>query len=170
MRSPGTEWTTWFSRPRPMKPAPIMPTRMGLPAASRALRALSTMIMASPRDLDAEGHLLAQPLLPGLQEGSVPVLLRDHGDRQGPLEPKARVVVAQRPLVRWAVELADLVARLRPVGQDLVAMGEALGDEQRAMVVLGELDLDVLEPGRRLRPEVHDDVEDRPASAPHELG
>src|SRR5262245_52619740 len=122
MRSPGTEWTIWFSRPRPMKPAPIMPTRMGSPAASRAFRALSTMIMFSPRDLDAAGHLLAQPVLPRVQQGSVPVLLRDHRDRQGPLQPEARVVVAQGPLVRWAVELAHLVARLRPVGQDLVAV------------------------------------------------
>jgi hypothetical protein len=33
------------------------------------------------------------------------------------------------------------------------------------MVVLGEFHLDVLQPRRRLRAEVHDDVEDRPAGA-----
>src|SRR5919198_1678622 len=112
MRSPGTVFTIWLSRPRPMKPAPIMPTRMGLPAASRAFRALSTMIMTSPRNLHGERHLLAQPLLPRLEQRGVPVLLRDHRDRERPLQPRARVVVPQRALVRRAVELAHLVAGL----------------------------------------------------------
>jgi len=38
------------------------------------------------------------------------------------------------------------------------------------MVVGSELDLHVLEVGRALRAEVHDDVQDRPAGRAHELG
>src|SRR6266568_2680798 len=39
MRIPGTLLTIWFVSPWPMKPAPTMPTRIGLPCASPAFRA-----------------------------------------------------------------------------------------------------------------------------------
>ena len=35
---PGTEFTIWLASPRPMNPAPTMPTRIGLPAVGPALQ------------------------------------------------------------------------------------------------------------------------------------
>src|SRR5664279_2696046 len=112
IRSPGTEWTIWLVSPWPMKPAPIMPTRIGLPCASRALSALSTMIMVVPPcsgRFSRDGHLTVETLAPGLQQWRLLILLRAHRHRQRPAQAQPRVVVAQRPLVGGAVELADLV-------------------------------------------------------------
>src|SRR4051812_4687301 len=127
IRWPGTEWVIWLTRPRPMKPAPIMPTRIGFPCASRALSALSMMITCSSA-ASSDGHLALEPVRPGLQQRRHLVLVRNHRHRQGPREAQPRVVVAQRPLVGRAVELPHLVAGLGLVLQHLVAVGEAFGD------------------------------------------
>src|SRR5689334_7649341 len=116
-----------------MKPAPIMPTGMGLPCFSLALSALSTMIMlCSPSS--PQRHFLLQAIAPGLEQRRHPVLLRDHRERQGPLEPQRRIVPAQGALVGRAVELADLVAGLGLVLERLVAVGEALGHVEGSVV------------------------------------
>ena len=94
---------------------------------------------------------------------------RDLADRQRPLEPEPRVVEAQAALRLRRVELADLVARLGAVLEHLVAVREPLRHVERAMIVGGQLDRDVLEVRRALRTQVDDDVEDRPARAAHEL-
>jgi hypothetical protein len=44
---PGTPLMIWLATPRAMKPAPIIPTRIGRPSASLALRAVSTIITCS---------------------------------------------------------------------------------------------------------------------------
>src|SRR5262245_51515310 len=124
-----------------MNPEPIMPTRMGLPCASLALSALSTMITTSPSSRCENGHLALEPIGPGVEQRRSLVLVRHDGHRQRPTECQPRVVVAERPLVRRAVELTNLVAGLGLVGQHLVAMGEPLRDIQRAVVVLAQLHL-----------------------------
>ena len=50
----------------------------------------------------------------------------------GATREPARIVVAQPAFVRRRVELADLVARLGPVLENLVAVREALRDVERA--------------------------------------
>ena len=69
----------------------------------------------------------------------------------GHVRPEPRVVVAQASLHARRVELADLVARFGRGPERLVAVREPLGHVQRAVVVGGEFDLDVLEECRALR-------------------
>src|SRR4029453_9293420 len=120
MRMPGTELTIWFVSPWHMKPAPRIATRTGRPCSARALRALSTMIMSSShRHAALELAFDLRERLPHL------VLLGDHRDRKRPGQVEAWIAVVQPPLRAGRVELADLVARLGRVPQDLVAVGEA---------------------------------------------
>src|SRR5262245_21298559 len=117
MRMPGTLLTIWFVSPCPMKPAPIMPTRIGFPCSSRALSARSTMIMTasaragcSLRSPAAHSALhlrldLVEPL-PALVFG------RNFRHRERPLEAEPRVVVEETALTLWSVELSHLVASL----------------------------------------------------------
>ena len=124
-----------------MKPAPTMPTRIGLPCASRAFSALSTMIIAvlpSRRRSQCAFRALIRRFELGLdlvEQLPACVLRRHLADRQRPLEPEPRVVVAQAALDFGRVELADLVARLGVVLEHLVAVGEALRHVERAVVV-----------------------------------
>src|SRR5262245_43363635 len=161
---PGTELTIWFVSPWHMKPAPRIATRTGLPCFARAFSALSTMIMSSSnRHAALDLGLDLREQLPYL------VLLGDHRHGQRPGQVESRIVVAQTPLGAGGVELADLVAGLGGVPEDLVPVGEPLRDVERPAVVLVQLDRDVLEVGGALGPEVDDDVEDRPARAADEL-
>src|SRR4051812_4648602 len=165
---PRTLLTIWFVSPWPMNPAPIIPTRMAVPWASWAASARSTMIMFPPCErLDLHpafelGLDLIEPL-PGL------VLVGNVGDRQRPLQPEPRVVPREAAFARRGVELAHLVARLGSVLERLVAVAKPFRDVEAAVVVRRQLDGDVLEIRRALRPEVHDDVEDRSAGRPHEF-
>jgi len=68
------------------------------------------------------------------------------------------------------IELPDLVGCLGAVAQRLIAVGEALRHVESTVVVLGQLNRGVLEVGRTLGPQVHNDVEDGAARAAHELG
>src|SRR3954467_5130867 len=140
MRMPGTLLTIWLVRPCPMNPAPIIPTRTGLPCSSRALRALSTMIIASslaPPALQLWLDLLE--LLPRR------VLGRDFPQRQRPRQPQARVGVVQPAFRARRVELAHLVAGLGAVLEHLVAVREPLRHVERAVVVGGQLHRHVLQ-------------------------
>ncbi len=47
MRIPGTLLVIWLVSPCPMKPAPIMPTRIGRPSRSRSRSTVSTRIMTA---------------------------------------------------------------------------------------------------------------------------
>src|SRR2546426_9742916 len=169
MRIPGTLFTIWLVRPCPIKPAPIMPTRIGLPFSSRAWRALSMMIMTSFFPA-SNGHPSLQLGLDVCQEFPVVVLQRDLGDGERPLKTKPVIVVPKPALRLRRVELAHLVARLRPVLEDLVPVREPLGHIQTTVVVGRELNGDVVEIGGALRPQVYDDVEDGSPGAPHEFG
>src|SRR5512140_2179379 len=102
IRMPGTLWTIWFVSPWPMKPAPIMPTRMGFPCSSRAFRALSTMIIAPPLQRHSAFHFRLDlvEVLPG------GILWRDHADRQRPLQLQPRVERREAALGGGRVELA----------------------------------------------------------------
>src|SRR5207253_10931804 len=162
---PGTLWTIWLVSPWPMNPAPIMPTRIGLPCSSLAFRAVSTMIMIASHSHPAL-HL-GPDLLQGLPGR---VLGRDDRDRQRPLQTQARIERGEPSLGPRRVELADLVARLGPVLQRLVPVGESLGHVQRPVIVGVQLHGDALQESRTLRPQVHDDVEDRTARGADELG
>ena len=88
---------------------------------------------------------------------------------------RADVVVANRPRTaratgrrsadrarRRLVGTADLVEHLRVVDQRLETVGEERRDEQGPAVLRGELDRHVLQPGRRVRPQVDDDVDHPP--------
>src|SRR2546426_5704116 len=169
MRMPGTLFTIWLVRPCPIKPAPIIPTRMGRPCSSRAWRALSTMIMTSFFPA-SNGHPSLQLGLDVCQELPVVVLQRDLGDGEWPLKTKPEIVVPEPALRLRRVELAHLVACLRPVLDDLVPVREPLGHIQTSVVVGRELNGDVVEVGGALGAQVHDDVEDGSPGAPHELG
>ena len=139
-----------------MKPAPIMPTRTGLPAAARAASARSTMIMPAP--------------LRSRREGASPVLVGDQRHRLRPRDGERRVVVAQAALAAGRVELAHLIADLGAVSERLVAVREHGRHVQRAAVILVELDGEVLQVGRRVGSQVDDHVVDRASGAAHELG
>src|SRR5260370_34692716 len=120
IRMPGTLCTIWLVSPWPMNPAPIMPTRIGLPCSSMAFKARSTMIMTASRFHPAP-HL-------GLDQLEVcprGILRGDDGDRQRPLQPQARVERREPALAAGGVEFAHLVAGLRRVLQGLVAVREA---------------------------------------------
>src|SRR4029079_15449269 len=86
-----------------------------------------------------------------------------------PLEAQTRVVEAQPALELRCVELADLVARLGLVDENLVAVREPLRHVERASVLLAELNRDVLEIRRALGTQVDDDVDDCSSRAPDEL-
>src|SRR5262249_31664471 len=102
-----------------MKPAPTMPTRMGLPDCSRAFNALSTRIIASSLHVRGFGLAQAHPALElGLdrcEQGPARVLRRHFADRERPGQPEPRIVVHQAAFDPGRVELADLVARFGAV-------------------------------------------------------
>src|SRR5690348_14308043 len=134
MRMPGTLLTIWLVRPWPMKPAPMLATRIGRPTASRAFSAVSTMIMVwLHRHRQAHSRLdvrfLCRQERPGL------VLLRDHADRQRPLQPQFGIAVEQTALGAGGVELAHLVAGLGLVDEHLVTVGKALGHVESPVIV-----------------------------------
>src|SRR2546426_433769 len=164
IRMPGTLWTIWFVSPWPMNPAPIMPTRIGLPCSSLAFRALSTRIMIASRSHPLP-HLSLdlRQVLPG------GVLRRDDGDRQRPLQPQARIEWRKPAFAAGRVGFAHLVARLGRVFQGLIPVREAFGHVQGPVPVGAQLQGDVLQERRALGPQVHDDVEDRPAGGADQL-
>src|SRR5215211_717387 len=153
-RRPGTEPRICSAIPRPMKPAPTMPTRSGLPSARRCSSARSTTIT---------------PRLPG-EVGPVAVLLgQERVVGLGPLDRERRVVPAHAALGAGRVVLGHLVEDLGIRGERLVAVREAFRYEQRAPVVGGELDSQPLLVGLRVATQVDDDVVDRAARAANEL-
>src|SRR5580698_10820142 len=123
MRMPGTLLTIWFVRPWPMKPAPIMPTRMGLPASARACSARSTIIMED----SSQRHAALKLRFDLGVRTPVGVLVGHNGDWKGPVKAKTRIVVRQATLNPRGIELADLVACFSAVRQRLIAMRKALG-------------------------------------------
>src|SRR5262249_13251131 len=171
MRMARTLFSIWVVRPWPMKPAPTIPTRIGLPCSWRALSALSTMIMAFPpaarrsnRHLPLQFRLDLVERLPGA------ILRGDLPDGQRPGKSEATVVERQPAFGVRRVELSDVVAGLGAVFEHLVSVRETLRDVERAVVFGAQLDRDVLEIGRTLRTQVDDDVQDRSARGAHQLG
>src|SRR5262245_1261672 len=67
------------------------------------------------------------------------------------------------------MEFTDGVMHLRSIAEREIAVSEILRDVKRLAVVLGELHRDPLLVRSRLRPQIHDDVEDRTSHAPHDL-
>src|SRR6185369_7356734 len=120
-----------------MKPAPIMPTRIGLPCSSRARSALSTMIIAVVRS--SEGHALLELGLDFHERLPSVVLVRDDREWERPAQTQGRIIVHQAAFDARRVELADLIARLGFVFERLVAVGEALRYVQRSTIVRAEL-------------------------------
>src|SRR3954471_24854380 len=168
---PGPLFSIWFVSPCPMKPAPTMPTRMGLPCSWRALSALSTMIMLFlPWATASNGHPPLQLRLDLVERLPVTVLGGDLAHGQRPLESEPAIVEGQPALGGRRIELADVIAGFGAVLQHLVPVREPLGHVERAVVVGAQLDGDVLEIRRALGPQVDDDVEDRSAGRPHQLG
>ena len=142
------------------------------PASSRALSALSTMIIEPLlRMLRAVRRVILRCELGSTSSSKAQArsLSEISVTGSGQVRPSRGSSYVQAALCARRVELADLVARLGLVLQHLVAVREALGHVERAVVVGGELDGDVLEVGRALRAQVDDDVENRAARAAHEL-
>src|SRR5438128_11757121 len=110
MRIPGTLFTIWFVRPCPMKPAPIMPTRIGMPCSSRARRALSTMIMTSSLP-GSNGHPPRELRLDLGEKLPRVVLLRDLGGQQRPFQAEPGIGVHEPALPARGVGLSYLEAR-----------------------------------------------------------
>src|SRR3954469_3238471 len=143
-RIPGVTLRIWLARPRAMKPAPMKPTRIGLPSASLALSALSTMIIAASAHLCqlrpglVEGHTAANLRLGLLEQRPRAILRRHVGRRQRPRDAEPRIVEAQPALGRRRVELADFVGGLGVVLENLVAVSEPLGHVEPAPVVRGQ--------------------------------
>src|SRR5215207_4276880 len=132
---PGTEPRICSAIPWPMKPAPTMPTRTGLPSARRCSSARSTTIT------------------PGLPEEVRPVAVlvgQERVVRIRPLDRERRVVPAHAALGAGRVVLGHLVEDLGVGGERLVAVREALRHEQRASIVGGELDPQPLLVGLRV--------------------
>src|SRR5215468_4283641 len=111
-----------------MKPAPTIPTRMGLPCSWRALSALSTMIMAFPPARPSNRHPQLQLRLDLVERLPGAVLRGDLPDGQRPRKSEAAIVERQPALGVRRVELSDVVARLGAVLQHLVSMGKSLRD------------------------------------------
>ncbi len=120
-RMPGTLLTIWFARPWAMKPAPTMPTRIGVPAASSSRSAASTRIIgvsaivirrrSSALDLGrAGGH--ARSLSDMSPTGS------------GHAMPRSGSSIAQPAFELGGIELPHQVARLRGVLERLVAVAQ----------------------------------------------
>src|SRR5258705_2141093 len=170
IRIPGTLFSIWFVSPCPMKPAPTIPTRMGFPCSWRALSALSTMIMEiTPCGLAVDRHPPLQLRLDLVERLPGAVLRGDFSDGQRPLKDEAAIVERQPAFGVRRVELADVVAGLGAVFQDLIPVREALRHVERAVVVGAELDRDVLQVRRALGAQVHDDVVDGAARGTHQL-
>src|SRR5712692_9627805 len=127
IRMPGTLCAIWLVSPWPMNPAPIMPTRIGLPCSSLAFKARSTMIMAASRF-----HPASHLGLDKLEVCPSGVLGGDDGDRHRPLQTQARVERREPALAAGRVEFAHLVAGLRRVLERLIAVREALRHVERA--------------------------------------
>jgi hypothetical protein len=127
---------------------------------------LSTRIIASPYTFAVSVSLG----LDGGEQRPPRVLGRHFADRKGPGQPEPRVVVHQAAFDAGRVELAHLVARLGVVLEHLVAVRKPLRNVERPVVVGRKLDRDVLEIGGALGTQVDDDVEDRAARRPHQLG
>src|ERR1700682_3148105 len=109
IRMPGTLCVIWLVSPWPMNPAPIMPTRIGLPCSSLAFNAVSTMIIVPSR------HHFALHF--GLDLGErLPrrVLGRDDCNLQRPDELEPGVEGRQAALRAGGGDLASLVPGLRP--------------------------------------------------------
>src|SRR5439155_22773403 len=92
MRIPGTLLTSWFVRPCPMKPAPIMPTRIGMPRCSLAWRALSTMIMTCCLP-GSNGHPPFEILFRVGEKRPDVVLDGDPRDRQPTIQFEPRIML-----------------------------------------------------------------------------
>src|SRR6185503_5639143 len=108
-----------FASPRAMKPAPAIATRTGRPSLARCFRALSMRIMPSPcvnlaRDFREQMRAhSADDFRADLGERCpLAVLVRNHGDGQGPAKTESGVVVPQAAFDTRCVEFADLVARI----------------------------------------------------------
>ena len=99
------------------------------------------------------------------------VLVGQHGfvGRDSPVDSQTLIQNAYASVSFRVVELVALVLEDRSLGQDGKAMGEALGNEELAMVVLRELHRDVLPVGRAAFADVHCDVEHGAAHTPHQL-
>src|SRR2546425_4336616 len=169
MRIPGTLRTIWLVSPWPMKPAPMLATRIGRPSASLAFSALSTMIMKSILlHSDGKTHTLLHFGFLSVQQRIYLILVGDHAHRQRPLESQAGIVVQQTAFEARSVELAHLIAGFGLVLEGLISMREAFRHIQGAIIVLVQLDGNMLEVGRAFRAKVDDDVENRAALATQE--
>src|SRR6185437_10576785 len=133
-----------------MNPAPSIPTRIGRPSASRALSALSMMIMASL--LSGRRHAASNFGLHFIEELPLSVLGREGGHRQRPAQPQSGVIVLEAPFHGWRIELADVISGLGAIAEALVAVRKAFWNVERAVVVLVEFDRRMPEVGVRLRP------------------
>src|ERR1700682_1176855 len=165
IRMPGTLCVIWLVSPWPMHPAPIMPPRLVLPCSSLAFNAVSTMIIVPSR------HHFALHFCLDLRE-RLPrrVLGRDDCNLQRPDELEPGVEGRQAALRAGGVELAYLVAGLRPVLERLIAVREPLPHVEGPVVVGAQLHRDGCQEGRALRPQIHDDVEDGSPRGAHQLG
>src|SRR5688572_22617736 len=113
-RMPAAALTIWLARPRPMNPAPIIPTRIGRPCASRARSALSMMIIAVALGSHAhrrrgQAHARADSRLRLVEQRPGAVLVRDVADRQRPRDAQPRIRTAHAAFRRRGVELTYLV-------------------------------------------------------------
>src|SRR5581483_3393123 len=115
--------------PRPMYPAPISATRIGLPWRARSSSALSTI---------TTGRLLDRPLRP--VEWPAPIRLGNHRDRERPRDPEGRVVVADSAGPFRRIELRCLITDLGVLREGLVPVGDTLRDVQQLVALRGEID------------------------------
>src|SRR5690242_3957388 len=185
-RIPGVLFTIIFVRPWHMKPAPTIATRMGFPCSARALRAVSTRITGTSFRLggrckrrpesyalriltDSKTHLSLQLSLDPVKQGKLLVLLGDHRYRQRPRQVETRVIVHEATFRVRRIELANLIACIRIVAERLIAMGKTLRNVKCALVVLVQLNRHVLQIGRALRTQIHNDVENCTTGAAHQL-
>src|SRR5688500_996932 len=103
-RIPTVELMIWFAMPRPMNPAPIIPTRIGRPSCSRARSALSRIIMALPGDGARHRHARGDERLALLEQRPYAVLVGHVGHRQRPLDREPRIGIPQPAFGRRRIE------------------------------------------------------------------
>src|SRR5262249_34590999 len=119
-----------------MKPAPTIPTLIGVPARSSRSSSRSTMNM---RRLHQVGGLDESGLF-GHKIGPATVLLGDHGRLCGPLDAERRIVPAHAALGDRRVKLGNEISDLGLVLKSQKGIGAALRDQQHAVIRVTELD------------------------------
>src|SRR3984893_12124978 len=151
--------------PVAIKPAPTIPTLIGVLARSSRSSSRSTMNMK--RSLLIGGRNEAYALAHKI--GPVAVLIGDDGGLGGPVDTECRIIPAHAALGFGRVELGHQIRQLRVVHESQEGVGAAFRDEQHAVTRGTEFGRNVSHEGWRVRRQIEHHVVHGAANATQEL-